>query len=279
VQHSASTIPPITYFWTSMAISVITFLGLSILLLNSYSNATQPPYVATLILYVVSLSFPFLVSKTQSRNPESLNDIRNSSRGASIGMMVCFPLGLALVLISNPNNLLQKFAPILIGYPMIFFGSSLLPYLASVKAIGLAILDPRHQKAILDRILAPPESFMILVLGSFGRAGLSKRVQLRAVYWLMPMLFLPLAVGWLMIARVVGLVSWVFIVVFYALLMMWTRNEVRHLNNEQIMGFQNVIARSDPLVGPPLKAQVVEVILFAGLTVYLLAIILENPFF
>ena len=248
-----------------------------LLILVSYGKGSTPPFAAILTIYAVSLAFPFVLASSSRGTPASRADVLGASRGASLGVFVAAILGVALLFVGNWTNLIQTDSSVVIGVPVIFAGSTLLPYLASAKAIALNIVEPEGRGAVTSKSSLPSESFVILSLGLLIRSLPPRRILVRATNWILLMLVFPLAFGWLLLARTIGPAVWIFALAYYGLLVALTRRNVRQLGEANIEALRNSIRGAETMPGPSTASDLMFIIFITIIYVYLIIRLIMSP--
>jgi len=248
------------------------------LIIFSYNRGEIPPFPVLLIILAISPSLPFVLASSYNRGFVTEADLAAASKGTSLGLLCSPILAVIFLFATDSTRLLQASSPVLIGIPLTFFGSAYLPYLALARVTAEKILSPENRKTVIARAYLPPESLLVLILSVLTRASPPRRVILRAFNSTLIVLVFPLSLGWLLIARTAGPLSWVFPPIYYSLLILVTRNNLSHLGREDAKALEDALRNVETPPGPSTGAELAWTVLVFILYAYFLISILKSTF-
>lgn len=203
----------------------------------------------------------------------------NASKGASLAMSIAMVSAVILLLVFDSGIIAQpEPTAFLVGLPIMFFGSSLLPWLASATTLALDIVDPETREGVLSRVSAIPESFIILTLALSTGSRPPRQIILRSLTWTLTILVLPLAMGWLLVARVVGPISWIIPPIYYGLLLWFTNRQIHLIASRDLETLSASIRPMPVPPGPSSRSEIAWLIFILIFYGYLLISILRSPF-
>jgi hypothetical protein len=255
------------YLFLSLIVSLSYLLSAYLVVLVSYSRGDTPPFVAILAIYAVSLLWPFALATFSKAAIVEQADLLDATRGTSTGMFIGAVSAIPLLFSGNWSKLFQTESFVVVGLPLMFFGSALLPFFASARSIALKIIDPETRGRVLGRLSAPHYALVILALGISSGALPPRKLLLNLVSWTLILLIFPLAIGWLLLGRTVGPVAWVFPIVYYGLMLAWTRANVRKIGEQGIEVLRSAIRTAQ---GPRSASAAIDLFFIIFVTVLFL---------
>jgi len=248
------------------------------LIIFSYNRGEIPPFPVILIILAISPSLPFVLASSYTRGFVTEADLAAASKGTSLGLLCSPILAVIFLFATDSARLLQASSPVLVGIPLTFFGSALLPYLTLARVTAEKILGPENRKTVIARASLPPESLLVLSLSVLTRALPPRRVILRALNSTLTILISPLSLGWLLIARTAGPLAWVFPPIYYSLLIVVTLNNRSHLGREDAKALGGALRKVETPPGPSTGAELTWTIPVFILYAYFLVSILKSTF-
>lgn len=248
------------------------------LTLLSYARGESPPFAVFIVVYGISLALPFVLAGVPGASSSERDSVSAVARGTSLGFFTGAIVAVPTVVAGNWINLLDTQTQIVVGLPMIFAGSTLLPFLATAKSSVERIIASENGGSVISRSSFPPFSFVVFILAILTRAFPPRKILLRQINGILVMLVFPLTLGWLLVAKSIGPVLSAFPLLYYALLVLWTRHYVLQLGVEEVEQLGSSMRSAASPLGPPTLADVAYIMLVSIIYVLLIVGISRSIF-